>query len=705
MTNSGTNRVSRVASPPPPLTHATGPSVSGGDSSSSSRQVTQREELRQLPIAKRLFDVLAAAAALLILAPVLAALALIVRLAIGAPILFKQQRPGLLGRPFTIYKFRTMGDAGDAAGCFLPDAERLGSFGRFLRSTSLDELPELINVLRGEMSLVGPRALLMEYLPRYSAEQLRRRDVLPGIAGLAQINGRNATSWPRKFELDVWYVDHRSMWLDLKIIAITVWKVLKRDGINLSHRVSSEPFMGNAEAAQSGACMIEREPTTVLVTRGGSAVGQPLIKAARPMALPCRIVDTDCDKLPLEKSEAQVIQMHGRRSGGAFQTLRTSNAAEWNDVLSKMRQHDFHHLPQYHRVAEQHGEGIARLFAYSENGYTIALPLLLRLVDTSEPEGWTDATSVCGYAGPVASHEWLPESFLQTFQGTLRDELSRARVVSVFSRLHPLIPQQEMLAGLGECVENGQTISIDLSLPEKEQRAHYKKGCHRCLRKLREAGFVCVHDREKRYLPEFVEVYHETMSRAGPPASYFFDRMYFEMLTRELDDVSHLFVVLKDHHVAAAVICTSCGGIVRDHLGGTRDAFLKFSPTRLAVDTARVWAKENGARVFHLGGGVGAQQDSLFEHKASFSDRRHTFFTWRWILQSDVYEELCSEKTYRELSRQKQLSDSERGLRAISPSFFPAYRCPSEPDTVPAALRAPAPAMAAPDEIQVAQNG
>jgi carbamoyl-phosphate synthase large subunit len=210
------------------------------------------EQFRQLSLGKRVFDVLAAAAALLVLSPLMAALALVVRLAIGAPIFFKQERPGLQGRPFMIYKFRTMSDARDAAGCFLPDAERLGWFGRFLRSTSLDELPELINVLRGEMSLVGPRPLLMEYLPRYSAEQMRRHDVLPGITGLAQIKGRNATSWSRKFELDVWYVDHRSMWLDLKIIAVTVWKVLKREGINQSYGVTSEPFMGNVEPAQSG---------------------------------------------------------------------------------------------------------------------------------------------------------------------------------------------------------------------------------------------------------------------------------------------------------------------------------------------------------------------------------------------------------------------------------------------------------------------
>jgi carbamoyl-phosphate synthase large subunit len=251
MTRSTMPPVSRIASARSAPAPGDDPSIRG-DSAPSLLQLGQREQHRGLSVAKRLFDLLLAAAALLVLAPLLAALALIVRVAIGAPILFKQIRPGLHGRPFTIYKFRTMSNARNTAGDLLPDAERLGWFGKFLRSTSLDELPELINVLRGEMSIVGPRPLLMEYLPRYSAEQMRRHDVLPGITGFAQINGRNAASWPRKFELDVWYVDHRSMWLDLKIIATTTWKVLKRDGINQSDRVSSEPFMGNADAAQSG---------------------------------------------------------------------------------------------------------------------------------------------------------------------------------------------------------------------------------------------------------------------------------------------------------------------------------------------------------------------------------------------------------------------------------------------------------------------
>jgi lipopolysaccharide/colanic/teichoic acid biosynthesis glycosyltransferase len=182
------------------------------------------------------------------LAPLLGLLAVTVAAKLGTPVVFRQQRPGLNGRPFTILKFRTMTDARDAADRLLPDAHRLTSFGKFLRSTSLDELPELVNVLRGEMSLVGPRPLLMEYLPLYSAEQRRRHDVLPGITGWAQINGRNAASWPRKFELDTWYVDHQSLWLDLKILALTVWKVLKRDGINQPGRATADKFCGSEDS-------------------------------------------------------------------------------------------------------------------------------------------------------------------------------------------------------------------------------------------------------------------------------------------------------------------------------------------------------------------------------------------------------------------------------------------------------------------------
>ncbi len=193
---------------------------------------------------KRLCDIFIAAVALLMSAPAVLILAFIVRAKLGAPVLFRQQRPGLGGKPFTMYKFRTMTDAHDAHGNLLPDADRLLAFGRFLRSTSLDELPELINVIKGEMSIVGPRPLLMQYLDRYSPEQMRRHEVKPGITGWAQIKGRNTLSWKQKFELDVWYVEHQSFWLDLKIIVLTLWKVLKREGISQPGQATMEEFLG-----------------------------------------------------------------------------------------------------------------------------------------------------------------------------------------------------------------------------------------------------------------------------------------------------------------------------------------------------------------------------------------------------------------------------------------------------------------------------
>ncbi|MDO3377826.1 sugar transferase [Geoalkalibacter halelectricus] len=194
---------------------------------------------------KRIFDVVAVLVGLLLIWPLILLLALLVRIKLGAPIFFCQTRPGMGGKPFKMYKFRTMTDERDAKGNLLPDEQRLTSFGKFLRSTSLDELPELINVLKGEMSLVGPRPLLMEYLPLYSSEQARRHEVRPGITGWAQVNGRNAISWEDKFKLDVWYVDHRSFWLDIKILCMTFAKVFKREGISQDGQATASKFTGN----------------------------------------------------------------------------------------------------------------------------------------------------------------------------------------------------------------------------------------------------------------------------------------------------------------------------------------------------------------------------------------------------------------------------------------------------------------------------
>lgn len=193
---------------------------------------------------KRVVDIFGAGLGLLVLSPLILCLAWMIRRRLGSPVLFRQVRPGLQGRPFEMIKFRTMRDAVDSNGRPLPDEDRLTPFGRWLRSTSLDELPELWNVLKGDMSLVGPRPLLMEYLPLYSPEQARRHEVRPGITGWAQVNGRNAISWEEKFALDVWYVDHHNLWLDMKILYMTLRKVLVRDGISAEGEATMPKFRG-----------------------------------------------------------------------------------------------------------------------------------------------------------------------------------------------------------------------------------------------------------------------------------------------------------------------------------------------------------------------------------------------------------------------------------------------------------------------------
>ena len=196
---------------------------------------------------KRILDVVIASTALVLLSPVYALVAYKVKKNLGSPVLFRQTRPGLYGQPFEMIKFRSMKDALDTAGNPLPDSERLTPFGKMLRATSLDEMPELWNVIKGDMSIVGPRPLLMEYLPHYNKEQYRRHDVRPGVTGWAQVNGRNAISWEEKFKLDVWYVDNRSLWLDLKILFLTVKKVFIREGIAAEGEATMNMFEGTKD--------------------------------------------------------------------------------------------------------------------------------------------------------------------------------------------------------------------------------------------------------------------------------------------------------------------------------------------------------------------------------------------------------------------------------------------------------------------------
>ena len=351
----------------------------------------------------------------------------------------------------------------------------------------------------------------------------------------------------------------------------------------------------------------------------------------------------------------------------AFTVVGAHDEAAWAGVLAQARQHDFHHLAGYHRVAELRGEGRAALFVHREREFTIALPLLIRPVDEDDPDGLQDATSVYGYAGPVASHEEVPDPVIRAFQANLHAELERRRVVATFSRLHPLIEQRELLTGLGEVRSMGPTVSIDLTAPPEVQWAGYSKSCRRIVRHAQEQGVVCFEDRDWRYRREWVRIYDETMERVGAPASYRFDGEYFDLLAAELGPVLRLFVACLEGDLVAAGLYTICGGIVQAHLGGSRTESARLSPTRLLDDTVRRWGAAAGARVLHLGGGVGGRKDSLFQYKAGFSDRRHEYLTWRWVLDPVAYAAL-SETPHGAVSH-----GADDGA---DDGFFPSYRRP-----------------------------
>ena len=346
--------------------------------------------------------------------------------------------------------------------------------------------------------------------------------------------------------------------------------------------------------------------------------------------------------------------------------LRPAEYEQWTQLLSRSARYDFYHLPGYHQLAEARGEGRARLFVHADGDHFVALPLLLRPLDGVPGanvlgQHAADATSVYGYCGPVASRGAVPSGVVRDFQASLTETLHRMNVVSVFSRLHPLMAQSALLEGLGEVAEVGQTVSIDLSLSPEAQRAAFRKNHKEGINRLRRQGVQCVHDQACVHLPAFVDQYLETMRRVAAAEAYFFDEEYFRGLVSALGRQAHLFVAVLGHEVVAGGLFIECNGIVQYHLGATRDAYLKLAPMKLIFETVRTWANERGGMTaFHLGGGVGGAEDSLFNFKAGFSDRRHPFRVWRWVPSPAAYEQLCA----------------ARGGAGVAGSYFPAYRVP-----------------------------
>lgn len=333
----------------------------------------------------------------------------------------------------------------------------------------------------------------------------------------------------------------------------------------------------------------------------------------------------------------------------------------WARLLSEVQGYDFYHLPAYHTMAEVRGEGEAVMCAYREGEFVIAIPLLLRRIkDIQGVEDCLalDATSVYGYPGPIVSRPPSPE-IVRRFQSALKRALKGRNVVAVFSRLHPLLPQVDCLRGLGWLEPAGLTTCIDLRLAEEEQMARYRQNHRYGISKLQRRGVVCFADSDFQHLGHFIDLYYETMTRVGARRHYLFDRRYFDELRGAVGQSLHLYICYYDGQPISGGLFVHTGDIVQYHLGGTDGRYLKWAPTKLVFDTVR---RDFSGRAswFHLGGGLGAQSDSLFHFKKGFGGEAYLFVLWKWVVQERTYEALC---------RQRFRAEEE-----LSGTFFPRYR-------------------------------
>ena len=349
--------------------------------------------------------------------------------------------------------------------------------------------------------------------------------------------------------------------------------------------------------------------------------------------------------------------------------LNSGQSEKWLELIQQTGNYDFYHLPFYHLLSRSLNEGEPVLFQYQEDSYLICLPLLLRPIDAVQGleecgRGYKDATSVYGYAGPLCSSRNIPGDVVLRFQESLKAELERLCVVSLFSRLHPIAANISLIQNLGTCRLEGHTVSIDTSLPLDIQYNSFRRNHRKDIERLRSVGMVCREGSSMREIQAFVEIYDESMKRIGATENYFFPEWWYEGFLGSAEATNRLFLCYLDDEPICGGLVAMCNGLVQMHLAATRTEWMARSPLKLLFDHVRLWAAEQHASVLHLGGGVGAKADSLYRFKSGFSKTRHCFHTWRWIIDEPVYDMLARAKG-------KSIENQE-----LSPGdgFFPRYR-------------------------------
>jgi hypothetical protein len=348
--------------------------------------------------------------------------------------------------------------------------------------------------------------------------------------------------------------------------------------------------------------------------------------------------------------------------------LTVADSSRWAEVLEEIGRHDFCHLPAYSNLAEISGHGRAAMFAYREGEHVLAFPLLFRKIEAGSLAGiagaWEDVTSVYGYAGPLAASQHTPGDVCARFMAWIADYFREHRVVSALSRMHPLLTEQApLLSGFGVVAPVGWTLSLDLTLPEEEQTAGYRRNHRQDIKRLRSMGVTCEEVGPER-LGEFVDIYYENMDRVKASSEYYFSADYFAHLYSDMPGVTHLFMCQHQNRAVAAGIFTICHSICQWYLSGSRAGFHGPPPTKLMFDEARRWARACGARILHLGGGVGGSRDSLYHFKRGFTQREHIYSIWKYVVNQPVYDDL---------------SRAMCELYGVAPGdgYFPLYRHPA----------------------------
>lgn len=334
---------------------------------------------------------------------------------------------------------------------------------------------------------------------------------------------------------------------------------------------------------------------------------------------------------------------------------------DWRNVLSDIGAYDYCHTPGYHQIAEQQGEGTAFCLVFRQQDACICLPLLLRPVNTAPSlanETAKDASSVYGYVGPVANGT-ISSEIMNEFKCALSNWLLEQHVVALFSRLHPLLNNDVLLRGLGDIVTLSKTISIDLTLPLDKQRAMYRKSNKGEINKLRRDYSTRLADSNDD-IETFIRIYYENMHRVDARQYYFFDHNYFTAVLNCRDFKTFVLMAQDGDETMAAGMFICTGKIIQYHLAAAREEYLKLAPMKLILDEVRIWGTNNGYKHFHLGGGVGSAEDNLFLFKTGFSDRRHEFKVWKWIVNPEAYNQLVL----------------KAGLMDNTSAYFPLYRAP-----------------------------